>query len=288
MTRLSTHYPASLESKAREIVAAFGGNWRGKRGMCRCPAHDDRTPSLAIGLAPNAILFHCFAGCHTSKVLEAFKAKGIAPHQLFDGSGEVIHTADSIRQERPSPNALRLWRQSKPLAGSLAEQYLRSRAPLIETCELRFHGRMPLGSKPDVRFLPALVAAVRMDCGIIAIHRTFLDPTTGRKARFPKPKRALGPLMSGAVRLAVPTNGQLGLAEGIESAMSAMALNSVPTWATLGNERFGLVTVPESVTDLAAARGLEAHVREGRKIHVASPGIRGSDWNDEWQRLLAG
>jgi hypothetical protein len=103
---------------------------------------------------------------------------------------------------------------------------------------------MPLGSKTNVRFLPAMVAAVRMDCGIIAIHRTFLDPATGRKARFPRPKRALGPLLSGAVRLAMPANGQLGLAEGIESAISAMALNSVPTWATLGFDMFGLVTIP--------------------------------------------
>jgi hypothetical protein len=39
---------------------------------------------------------------------------------------------------------------------------------------------------------------------------------------------------------------------------------------------------------LAAARGLEAHAREGRRIHVSSPSIRGSDWNDEWQRLTAG
>ena len=65
--------------------------------------------------------------------------------------------------------------------------------------------------------------------------------------------------------------------------MSAYALTGIPVWATLGNERFGLVSVPESVTELhlfvdhdaggelAASRGLAAYAREGRTIHVRKP-----------------
>lgn len=40
--------------------------------MCRCPAHDDRSPSLAIGLGKHTILFHCFAGCSSADILAGF------------------------------------------------------------------------------------------------------------------------------------------------------------------------------------------------------------------------
>ena len=80
--------------------------------------------------------------------------------------------------------------------------------------------------------------------------------------------------------------------------MSAYALTGIPTWATLGNGRFGLVAIPESVSDLhlfvdhdsggdlAAERGLGAYLREGRQIQVRRPKLRGTDWNDELQSWL--
>jgi hypothetical protein len=76
----------------------------------------------------------------------------------------------------------------------------------------------------------------------------------------------------------------------------------VPVWATLGNERFGLVSVPESVTELhlfvdhdaggelAASRGLSAYACDGRTVHVRKPSSRDTDWNDEltaWLRRKA-
>jgi hypothetical protein len=36
-----------------------------------CPAHDDRTPSLAIKDDGGRLLLHCFGGCETSEVLGA-------------------------------------------------------------------------------------------------------------------------------------------------------------------------------------------------------------------------
>ena len=37
---------SSLEATARRICESRGGKWSGTKGMARCPAHDDRTPSL--------------------------------------------------------------------------------------------------------------------------------------------------------------------------------------------------------------------------------------------------
>lgn len=294
MTKTAIHIPFALERRARQIVDALGGRWAGRQGMCCCPAHDDRTPSLSIGLTGNAILFHCFAGCSSDEVLDGLKRRGIQPRDLFDGKGGPI--ASVIRPFGPDTNALRLWREAVPIKATLAERYLANRSIPLRPPELRFLDRTPLGRKPDVRFLPALIAAVRMDIGIVAIQRTFLNPVTGSKADFFKPKRALGQLGAGAVRLAMPVDGRLGLAEGSESALSVQALFGIPCWATLGNERFGIVAVPDSVSelhlfvdgdkggDLALKRGMEAYARAGRVIVPHKPDDPGHDWNDELRK----
>ncbi len=282
---------SSLETRARQIVKALGGHWSRKSGMCCCPAHDDRTPSLSIGVAESAILFHCFAGCTSEEVLAGLKRCGIRPSDLFDGKGGQF--ASIPKPFGPDVNALRLWQHAVPLAGTVGERYLANRSIPLRSSELRFLDRTPLGRKPDVRFLPALIAAVRMDIGIVAIQRTFIERATASKADFFKPKRALGQLGAGAVRLSEPVEGRLGLAEGSESALSAQILFGIPCWATLGNERFGIVVIPESITELhlfvdadkggelALKRGIEAYARPGRTIIPHKPDRPDNDWNDE-------
>ena len=290
---------SSLEATARRICESRGGKWSGTKGMACCPAHDDRTPSLGVSLGRQAILFHCFAGCDQQSVLAALAREGFEAPALFSGS-ETTNEPVPASTRKPSAAALRIWRDTQPLRASPAKAYLESRGILAASPALRFHPRTPLGPKERARFLPAMIAAVSLDKGPIAIHRTFLSGNT--KAAFDKPKRALGALGESAVRLFAPASGKLGLAEGVESAMSAYALTGIPVWATLGNERFGLVSVPESVTELhlfvdhdaggelAASRGLAAYARDGRTIHVRKPSSRDTDWNDEltsWLRRKA-
>ena len=289
----------SLEETARRICDSRGGKWSGTKGMACCPAHEDRTPSLGVTLGRKAILFHCFAGCDQQSVLSALAREGFEVARFFSGS-LADDQLEPTRVRKPSAAALRIWREAEPLGASPAKAYLESRGILAASSALRFHPQTPLGPKGRTRFLPAIIAAVSLDEGPIAIHRTFLSGNA--KADFDKPKRALGSLGEAAVRLFAPVSGKLGLAEGIESAMSAYALTGVPVWATLGNERFGLVSVPESVTDLhlfvdhdaggelAASRGLVAYARDGRAIQVRKPSSRDTDWNDEltaWLRRKA-
>jgi hypothetical protein len=105
-------------------------------------------------------------------------------------------------------------------------------------------------------------------------------------------------LASGAVRLFEPIDGRLGLAEGIESALAAKALTQIPCWASLGNERFGLVSIPESVSelhlfvdhdaggDIAEERARSAYACENRTIVTRRPRGHGKDWNDALQAWL--
>ena len=50
------------------------------RWMARCPAHEDRTPSLSVRDAGDVILLHCFAGCLTEAVCQRI---GIQLSDLF-------------------------------------------------------------------------------------------------------------------------------------------------------------------------------------------------------------
>jgi putative DNA primase/helicase len=297
-SRTTSQNTRSLEATARRLCESRGGRWSGTKGMARCPAHDDRTPSLGVTLGRNAILFHCFAGCDQTSVIEAFRREGTTPSSLFVGHS-IERSEDVMEARAPSRGALRIWRDASPLKGSQAKAYLEARGITAVSPALRFHPQTPLGPKGRAQFLRAMIAAVSLDEGPIAIHRTYLDPKESKLAAFEKPKRALGTLRSAAVRLFPPINGALGLAEGIESALSARALTGVPCWATLGNERFSVVSIPESVTalhlfvdydaggDLAAERALQAHTREGRTIHFRRPSRRGTDWNDELVSWLA-
>ena len=287
----------SLEDRARKIVDALGGTWSRKGGMCCCPAHADRTPSLSITIGQRAILFHCFAGCSNEDVIAALDRQGVRSRELFDGSGPG--TADRQNQGDFSPNARRLWQSASAISGSPVERYLAQRGLQHASDRLRYLERTPLGPRGAVQFLPAMLAAVTTDMGIIAVHRTFLDLASGKLARFERPKRALGSLGVGAVRLAPAVQGRLGLAEGIESALSAMQLFGIPCWATLGNERFGHVSIPESVRELflfidndaggahAEERALKAYAAPDRVIHSRAPVSPGFDWNDELKSRLA-
>lgn len=55
-----------LLTRLNKVKATGPGKWQAV-----CPAHEDRSPSLAIKDADGTILVHCFAGCSTEDVCGA-------------------------------------------------------------------------------------------------------------------------------------------------------------------------------------------------------------------------
>ena len=59
---------------AEDLLSRVEGVRETGRGryICRCPSHDDRSPSLAVTeTSDGRTLVHCFAGCETEDVLSA-------------------------------------------------------------------------------------------------------------------------------------------------------------------------------------------------------------------------
>lgn len=282
--------PIDAEVRARNIVEQLGGIWHGTSGECRCPAHDDGSPSLSVRLGDTAILFHCFAGCTTLDVLKALQRR-----KLHDRSTVAMPTGKPKRDM--GALALRLWNASLPIAGTLVEDYLVARgltAPFPKV--LRFNPATILGSGANKRVMPAMIAAVENDLGLVAVQRTFLDPDNVLRKPIPKPKVALGLLGTAAIRLA-PATDELGLAEGIEDARSATEWFGTPTWALGGVERLAFVAIPEKVRRVIVYgdRGRAAErLFEKSRAHLAANGREvinrvpehHDDWNDAWRAHL--
>src|SRR5262249_39347053 len=148
---------ASRTDLAEEIARALGGAKKvGNEWVCRCPAHEDRTPSLSLCTADNGkLLLHCFAGCDPLIIFAELRYRGLLPER--DDKSEY-HPRPPLKPLPTDPARLPLarglWRQRLPLAGPLAERSLR------ETRGCRGPVPCTVGFLPTHRdYPPALIAA---------------------------------------------------------------------------------------------------------------------------------
>jgi putative DNA primase/helicase len=263
-----------------ELTRALKGKWHGSYGTAKCPAHEDRSPSLAIGIAKTGkVLVKCHAGCTQESVIDALRRFSL-------WSGEPCNlrpfTHPSEDTNRNGEYALRLWSEAKPAQGTIVETYLASRGitmPIPDS--LRFHPRLKYlegGTWPAMVGLVSDGATGRP----LAIHRTFLKPDGSDKAPVPKPKMMLGPCQGGAVRLAEATDW-VGVGEGIETCLSVLQETGKPAWAALSTTGLKALELPGSILDVIILRdndpaGYEAArvagyrwANEGRRVKIANP-----------------
>ena len=110
-----------------EQVTGGVGKW-----MACCPAHNDKSPSLAVSEGDDRVLVHCFAGCDTTDVTAAIGLnvadlfyKKLAGRELTEGKRrryeevliaerfQVAITDSAERNERP----LTTFEQERRLLG---------------------------------------------------------------------------------------------------------------------------------------------------------------------------
>lgn len=135
-----------------------------------------------------------------------------------------------------------------------AVAYLESRGlwPLPQRCTLRAHVGMDYWhERQRLGRFACLVAEVRDLAGDLAtVHATYLR--NGRKLTDHEPRKLLSPLTGRegcAVRL-MAASDVLGIAEGLETALSAAALDGVPVWASLNTAVLGKFEPPAAVKTL--------------------------------------
>lgn len=286
----------------REIVAALGGKWMGNQGRCNCPIHGGM--AFTVVQKAEKVLFTCWLDCPRDGIIEALRGRGLwhgrpddhgkltdEDKALLRARREAAERAQAEEAEARAEDAARMWRDRLPISGTLAERYLRGRG---------IAGKLPpsLGFSPGLRHsisglvFPTLLGAVQAgDRRVTGIQRIFLDPPTAGKALVTPNKMTFGILGDGAVRLS-RAGRMLGLAEGIETAMSAKALFSLPVWACLGAGRLGAVALPDEVEEVAifadrgevgermAEQAATIYGRQGRRAHVVLPDDGFGDFND--------
>ena len=140
---LHDHRFTTARESGRAIVEALGGVWRNDGGMCRCPAHGDRTPVAERAPGPQAAAIPLFRWMRDTR--DPRRAAGIAPGGIGSAGrrSRSIVSADDRSGRRAAQH---LWSESRAGDGSPVARYLAARA-LAPTSALRFHPRTPLGQK---------------------------------------------------------------------------------------------------------------------------------------------
>jgi hypothetical protein len=83
------------------------------RWSARCPAHEDRAPSLSIRETDDGrVLLHCFGGCSTDAVIEAM---GLRWEDLMEPLPDGVHHMPKVRRPWSVGDALELIDQEATL-----------------------------------------------------------------------------------------------------------------------------------------------------------------------------
>ena len=281
---------------ARELTVALQGRWSGSSGTARCPAHDDHDPSLSVSEGQDGkVLVKCHAGCEQEHVIAALQARDLWPRATWSTSTTRRTTkAKPTLDPEPSPHhghALQTWRASRDPIGTLTADYLSHRA-ITGTIPASIRDHPGLKHTPTGLNLPAMVAAITgADRKVLAVQRTFLRVDGRGKANVNEPKLSLGAMGAGAVRLG-PAGPVLGIAEGVESGLSAAQLFGLPIWCSLSCSRLDRLWLPPETLEVhifgdngtrgheGAERAAKAYQTQGRRVVVRFPPERFGDWND--------
>lgn len=290
----------------RSILPQLGiheSNLTGKHGPCPLCGGKDRFRWDNKAGGGGYICGQCGSGTGLDLVM---KSNGI---DFKEARTRVLQLVGSAPVEAPKANrgndfggklAERVWNDGISLNGmDPASKYLSLRG-LRSTrypASLRFV-RRAFVKLDDGRttHLPALAAKFTAPDGeAFVVQNLFLDDAGRKSPLVPKPRQFTPGTIpqGGAVRLGYAAE-TMGVAEGVETAMSAAKLHDVPVWATLTAGLLSKWEAPQGVKHVivfsdadanyqgqAAAFAL-AHrlVIKGLNVEVRIPPELDTDWND--------
>lgn len=204
---------------------------------------------------------------------------------------ETAAPAPTMRKADPRKSLRSIAKACKPV-GFAVRRYLANRglypAPALREARLMYWDN---GKKIGV--FACMVALVHgADGSPQTYHVTYLDGVA--KANIPSPRKVMTPIdtiTGGAIRL-YPESEHMGIAEGIETAIAASMLHSLPVWAAVSAHGVESFQPPSacrrltifgdrdpSFTGQAAAYALAKRMKRlGVSADVRMPDA--GDWND--------
>ena len=281
---------------------------KGGEHTALCPFHNEKSPSFTVN--DDKGFYHCFGcGAHGDVIDFVQLIGGVDFREAVDSLTGGASDPEAVRRHieaRAEVSRLQasedtskakqagdIWKVSQAANGGPVDQYLHGRGVTIPVPpSIRFHPALMY--KPSNLELPAMVAALqRPDGQVVGVHRTYILPNGRGKAPVSSPKMALGRLAGNAVRLAAATE-TLGIAEGIETGLSAMQLYDDPVWCACGSNLAGVI-VPDTVKrvviyadngeagQLAADKAAAKFYQQGRRVTIVRPIDGFGDFNDYLQ-----
>ena len=267
--------------------------------QCGKGARDD-----ALGVNVESGIYHCFrcgwkgrAGGDCSAPRPVTR---IDDPTLAERKRERLRTTyrETVTLDHQKARAVRQYLEARALGEILRvpPKVLRAHPGL----EYWDHGR-------SLGCYPALVGLFHNPAGkVVTLHVTYLRQDGCAKASVPTQKKILGvpdpgATKGGAIRLFDARGGVLGLAEGIESALSLHLIRNIPVWASYCADNLERIRLPEGLRELqigvdldesgkgeAVAQALAKRVmrwsRHTRVIYI-KPELDGpGDLNDELRR----
>lgn len=188
------------------------------------------------------------------KVLEE-ATQFLGGHSLYrtfdDNFGNASQVIEDQHVQEKIAIAQKIAAESQPIAGTLAEQYLRQHRGIKEADfgeNLRFHPNLKHPFTHE--YYPALIAIAKdSEQQICAVQATYLDSGTATKAQIDQVKITRGSLSSRqcGVLINKGVGDTIYLAEGIETALSIKEAQPDKTiYATLGIANFAHVPILEN------------------------------------------
>lgn len=115
---------ATLLDRLERVKQVAPGRW-----LAKCPAHEDRSPSLSVReLDDGRVLLHDFGGCHTQAVLDSLglEMQALFPERLA-GSGPAGGYT-STHSRIPARDLLELISEETGVVAIVAADFLAKRA----------------------------------------------------------------------------------------------------------------------------------------------------------------
>jgi DNA primase len=278
----------------------------GRTGLC--PFHEEKNASFVV--SDDVGLYYCHA-CHAGgDVIDFVKAMNncsfIDAVKIISGTIVTLDVTRYRQQGRKLEHAKRAvaiayarfqWQEGVPIEGTPAELYLRSRGIECDIPSSIRYGRPHLwtnlmtgdkGPRQD-----ALIAACNDVSGrITGVQRIFLQPN-GTIARLQKPKRNVGVIKGGALRLG-PEGPEIIVCEGPEDGLTlAQTMPSTPVCVSLGSGNMAAMILPPGVKRIlvagdnnqagrmAARLACDAFRSQGRQATPIFPDANYEDFNDQ-------